>query len=52
MKAPNVDNRYARSVYSAAVGYVHDCGRYTLKSGPDGIRHLVDGKPYYTGREN
>lgn len=52
MKAPNVDIGYARSVHSAAVEYVYGCGRHTLKSGPGGIRHLVDGKPYYTGKEN
>lgn len=43
---------YARSVYSAAVEYVYDCGRYALKSEPEGINYFVDGKPCYTGREN
>lgn len=52
MKAFNVNIGYARSVYSAAVEYVYDCGRYALKSELDGIRYFVDGKPYYTGREN
>lgn len=52
MKAFNVNIGYARSVYSAAVEYVCDCGRYTLKSEPDGIRRFVDGKPCYTGRES
>lgn len=52
MKAFNVNIGYARSVYSAAVEYVYDCGRYTLKSELDGIHYFVDGKPYYTGKEN
>lgn len=52
MKALNVNIGYARSVYSAAVEYVCDCGRYTLKSELDGIHYFVDGKPYYMGREN
>lgn len=52
MKAFNVNIGYARSVYPAAVEYVYDCGRHTLKSGLDGIRHFVDGKPRYTGKEN
>lgn len=43
---------YARSVYSAAVEQACNCGRYALKSGLRGINHFVDGKPYYTGREN
>lgn len=51
-KAFNVNIGYARSVYSAAVEYVYDCGRYTLKSELDGIHYFVDGKPHYTGREN
>ena len=52
MKAFNVNIGYARSVYSAAVEYVYGCGRYALKSEPDGIHHFVDGKPYCTGKEN
>lgn len=52
MKAPNVDIGHARGVHPAAVGYACGCGRHTPESEPDGIRHLVDGKPYYTGREN
>ena len=43
---------YARSVYSAAVEQARNCGRYALRSEPEGINHLVDGKPYYTWREN
>lgn len=43
---------YARSVYSAAVEQACDCGRYALESELEGIGHLVDGKPYYTGKEN
>lgn len=43
---------YARSVYPAAAGQARDCGRYAPKSGPEGIRCLVDGKPCCTGREN
>jgi hypothetical protein len=43
---------YARSVYSAAVEQAYSCGRYALKSGLGGIHHFVDGKPYYTGKEN
>lgn len=43
---------YARSVYSAAIEQAFNCGRYALKSDLDGIRHFVDGKPYYMGREN
>lgn len=43
---------YARSVYPAAVEQACDCGRYALESEPEGINRLVDGKPYYTGREN
>lgn len=43
---------YARSVHSAAVERACNCGRYALKSEPEGIDHLVDGKPYYTGKEN
>ena len=43
---------YARSVYPAAIEQAFDCGRYALESDLDGIRHLVDGKPYYMGREN
>lgn len=43
---------YARSVYSAAVGQACNCGRYALKSEPEGISYLVGGKPYYTGKEN
>lgn len=52
MKALNVNIGYARSVCPAAVEYVCDCGRYALKSEPDGIHCFVDGKPYYTGKEN
>ena len=52
MKAFNVNIGYARGVYPAAIEQAFDCGRYALKSEPDGIRHFVDGKPYYTGREN
>ena len=43
---------YARSVYSAAVEQAHDCGRHALKSELEGVNYLVDGKPYYTGKEN
>lgn len=43
---------YARSVYSAAVEQAYSCGRYVLKSGLGGIHHFVDGRPYYTGKEN
>lgn len=43
---------YARSVYSAAVEQACDCGRYALKSEPEGIDYFVDGKPCRTGREN
>lgn len=43
---------YARSVYPAAVEQACNCGRYALKSEPEGINCLVDGKPYYTGKEN
>lgn len=52
MKAFNVNTGYARSVYSAAVEQACNRGRHTLKPEPDGIRHFVDGKPYYTGKEN
>lgn len=43
---------YARSVYSAAVEQACNCGRYALKSELEGINYFVDGKPYYTGKEN
>ena len=43
---------YARSACSAAVGQACNCGRYALKSELEGINYFVDGKPYYTGREN
>lgn len=43
---------YARSVYSAAVEQACNCGRYALKSEPEGINYFVDGKPCHTGREN
>ncbi len=43
---------YARSVYPAAVEQACDCGRHAPKSEPEGINCLVDGKPYYTGKEN
>nr|UWD61164.1 MAG: hypothetical protein [Bacteriophage sp.] len=43
---------YARSVYPAAVELARNCGRYAPKSGLEGIDHLVDGKPYYTGKED
>lgn len=43
---------YARSVYSADVEQACNCGRYALESEPEGIDYLVDGKPYYTGKEN
>lgn len=43
---------YARSVYPAAVEQACNRGRYALESEPEGINYLVDGKPYYTGREN
>ena len=43
---------YARSVYSEAIEQAFNCGRYALKSGLEGINYFVDGKPYYTGREN
>lgn len=43
---------YARSVYSAAVEQACNCGRYALKSEPEGINYFVDGKPCCTGREN
>ena len=52
MKAFNVNIGYARSVCSAAVEYVYNCGRYALKSELEGINRFVDGKPYYTGKEN
>lgn len=43
---------YARSVYSAAVEQACNCGRYALKSEPEGINYFVDGKTCRTGREN
>lgn len=43
---------YARSVYPAAAEQACNCGRYALKSEPEGIDYFVGGKPYYTGREN
>ena len=43
---------YARSVHSAAVEQACNCGRYALKSEPEGINYFVDGKPCYTGKEN
>lgn len=43
---------YARSVYSAAVEQACNCGRYALKSELEGINYLVDGKPYYMGKDN
>lgn len=43
---------YARSVCSAAVEQAYNCGRYALKSEPDGIHYFVDGKPYYMWKEN
>lgn len=43
---------YARSVYSAAVEQACSCGRYAPKSDLEGINYFVDGKPYYTGKEN
>lgn len=43
---------YARSVYSAAVEQAYNRGRHALKSEPEGINYFVDGKPYYTGRDN
>lgn len=43
---------YARGVYSAAVEQACNCGRYALKSEPEGINYFVDGKPCYTGEEN
>lgn len=47
MKAPNVNNRKAEDVEQAC-----DCGRYALESELEGINYFVDGKPYYTGKEN
>lgn len=44
MKALDVNDRKAEDSC--------DRGRHALESGPGGIRHLADGKPYYTGREN
>lgn len=52
MKALNVNIGYARGVYSAAVEQACNCGRYALKSEPEGINYFVDGKPCHTGREN
>ena len=43
---------YARSVYRDALELAYDHGRYALKSGLGGIHYFVDGKPYYTGKDN
>lgn len=52
MKASNVDIGYARGVCPAAAGYACGCGRHTLESGPDGIRHFADGRTHYTWKED
>lgn len=44
MKALNVNNRKVEDF--------REDGRYALKSELEGINYFVDGKPYYTGKEN